>query len=258
MDLSQAVAHFGLTARAAATRHGVTWRPLIGLPADSVPLPAAAVAARWEFTVPAVAATVDFEVGERWAIDLGGAHDDLTITGITGTGAGSMNATYDLLDTLVAGLPAWQIGSALVRWVDGFWTLLLSGVPQFRMKRPRARPSVAPSDWEIASGGSATGLPQLTLSTDGTPPVLVSGGNQVDFEGQLLPTDLLHGLLLHCSAGRIIWGTERGATVLDAGQHLQLGLPGGPAADFLGEFITVLSAAEDTAFSLTILTTSTD
>jgi hypothetical protein len=256
MDLSQATAHFGLSARATATRHGVTWRPRIGVESQSLPLPDAAVAASWAFTLPAVAGTVDFEVGDLWTINLGGAHDTIAVSGITGTGAGSLNVTYDLLDTLVAGMPAWQLGSALLRWQEGFWTIFLSGVAQFRMKRPSARPSPGPSDWEIASGGSATGLPQLVLSTDGAVPVLVGGKSQNDFENQLLATDLVQGLLLHCTAGRIAYGTELGALVLSAGQHFQLGLPGGPDADFLGEFITVLGCMEDSAFSLTVLTTS--
>ncbi len=256
MDLAQnARFNFGLSAPATARGTGVEWTPRLGVASAAVPLPLADVLASWHFTFPAAAGLVGFESVSSWDITLTGAATTITVSGITGTGAGSLNVAYVLGAEAVNGMPAWTLGSASIRWVSGYWTIMLSGVAQFVMKRPAAVPSVTPADWEIASGGAATGLPALVMSPAGASPVQAGGFSQLDFEGQPLLSDITQGLLVHCTAGRVAFDFGGGTVVLSSGQHFQLGLPGGEGAVFLGGYPALMGCAADSAASVTLAAT---
>ncbi len=256
MELSQAAAHFGLSAFATATRHGIDWRPRVGPAADRVLFPDAEIAATWDITFADPAALFNLEPNDDFTVTLAGGIEEISVSGITGTGAGSLNGTYTRDIALSNGLPAWTNGSATIRYNgQGYYVIALSGVAQFIT----AAPSFSPiAFYAIAVGGSATGTASLAPSFDGAAPVH-NGGDQVDFEGVAVTSAELHGVLVHCTAGVVVVSLGIGTNfVLSAGQHVQLALPGGQVADFLVSgsgvsAIAVISAAAGSAATLALL-----
>jgi hypothetical protein len=62
MDLSQATAHFGLSARATATRHGSNWSPRVGIAASSVAFPDADICYSFRITSGALEDTAQLDL----------------------------------------------------------------------------------------------------------------------------------------------------------------------------------------------------
>jgi hypothetical protein len=229
MDLSQATAHFGLSARATATRHGVDWRPRIGPAADRVLFPDADLAFDFTAEFSDLMSNLSLDPAEGFSVVAGGAIEEITVSGVTGTGAASINGTYTRDVVLTNGAPAWTNGSASIRYFVGFWVLYLSGVAQFISKQKRVVPPTS-AFWEIAGGGAATGSPIFSYATTGAAPSLLLGRSQLDFEGIFPGTGSICGFLLICTSGAVACEWNTGFVVISEGQHIQLALPGGEAA----------------------------
>ena len=252
MDPSQARAHFGISAKSPATRQGIDWTPRIGRAADTVEFPLADVVASWGFTFADAAAYANLEPGNNWTVTLGAAIDEITISGVTGTGASSLNVVYTA-SAAVNGMPCWTNGTASIRWIEGFWHVYLAGVSQFIMEKPFSLPSPLADTWMIHASGAATGIPTLVWGSGGAAAVLDAGNDAADYEGTVLPDSTVESLLVECSAGTVAFAFGTGVIVLGAGQHLQLALPGGEAAWMLSGSLAVVSCTAAAACSLHLL-----
>ncbi len=243
----------GLYATGTARGQGINWKPRLGAAAATTEL-VGDVVGSWGFTFAEASGFVAIDASDSYAITLVPAFGDITVTGVTGTGASSLNVVY-APGAVVNGMHSWVNGNASIRWIEGYWHLYLSGFSQFVMKRPSLFPSTSPDDWQIHASGSATGVADLAQAGDGDSPVLASGRSQLDFEGGALSVGQTLGLLVQCTAGRIGFGYGTGIIILSSGQHAQIALPEGEGAWFLGNSYGIVGCAAASAATAHLVAT---
>lgn len=243
----------GLYATGTARGQGINWKPRLGAAAAATEL-LGDVIGTWVFTFPEAGGIAALDSNDSYVVTLIPALGNITVSGITGTGASSLNVVY-APGAVVNGMHSWVNGNASIRWIEGYWHLYLSGFSQFVMKRPSAYPSSFSADWDIHPSGSATGVASLSAAGDGDAPVLASGRSQLDFEGGALSVGQTLGLLIQCTAGRIVFGYGTGIIILSSGQHAQIALPGGEGAWFIGNSLGMAGCAAASAATVHLVAT---
>lgn len=232
MDVTGALVGTGLQVRARATRPGVTWPGKVGEAPGEQSL--AGVTGGYVRTLGFPDRTSQVElILATGQTNVNPAATGLLISGVTGTGAASINGNYTMDVALTNGFPSWSNGTAQVRWAFGAYYIVLAGVDQFRGTiMTVGRPDELTESWAIE--GAATGMPVVIADPEGAPATAVPAGSGIDFEGLALGDLDLLGLEVRCTAGQVWFRWQTGLLVLSAGQRMVLPLPGGLAAAIFG------------------------
>lgn len=257
MDLSLAAAHFGLSARATATRHGIDWAPRIGPTPYSVLLPDADFAFSTLITFPEATGFASYTPGGE-SIILSSAADVVEVSGITGTDAASLNGNYTRSAILYNGGPQWINGTATLRLIAaGIWECALAGTPHFYSSVPS--PTPVGVQWEDAGAAGSAGAAsmEVIVFTEGDSPIISAAA---DFEGAILPAlDRLVAVQVDCSVGSALlaFGNNITCLPLSTGASFAFALPLAGPTGIPGGGITLHASESGTILQFTVLGVTT-
>lgn len=252
MDVRQCRMGTGLELAVTGSRAGVVWKPRHGSAVGDSVLSGIDWGFAKEMTFPEVSGSVTLDLTGGGTTEP--AQDTLVISGVTGTGAGSLNVTYTRAAELSNGMPRWVNGTAEIAW-DAGWKISLGGVTQFtNLDLRAAMPWEVTVPWEIA--GAATGDPEVATQDDGTV-ATVSPSDGVDFEGVTLAAGTLKRLELVCDAGAVVVQWRCGMQVLEAGGDLALDLRAAAALAALGTQLKLYGLTAAAAASVTVVGVAT-